>query len=92
MILTQYRLKLLTILANFLTTHLLEFDSATTYTFVAKLIDYLDTPHAHPTEESAHQEIRSLIPEAAGTDAKHLVLPYGFSLLQEITFNLLVYI
>jgi hypothetical protein len=33
-----------------------------------------------------------MIPEAAGTGVEHLVVPYGFSLLQEITFNLMVYI
>lgn len=42
LILTQYRLKLLTILANFLTTHLMEFDSVKTTVFLAKLNSYLD--------------------------------------------------
>jgi hypothetical protein len=38
----SYRLKLLTILANFLITHLLIFDEGKTTEFVMKLIDFLD--------------------------------------------------
>ena len=40
----------------------------------------------------AHLEIRTHIPEAIGEDrVEKLVLPYGFGLLQEITFNFIVY-
>jgi len=46
--------------------------------------------------ESGDQEIRGLIPEVKeeqlGDSVDHLVLPFGFSLLYEITFNLNVYI
>lgn len=42
LIMTQYRLKLLTVLANLLTTHLMEFDEKATQHFVNKLIEHLD--------------------------------------------------
>lgn len=42
LIITSYRLKLLTILANILVTHLLEFDKVTTTAFVKHLISYLE--------------------------------------------------
>jgi hypothetical protein len=45
--------------------------------------------------ESGDLEIRALIPDVdtpvAGNSVNHLVLPFGFSLLYEITFNLNVY-
>jgi hypothetical protein len=47
--------------------------------------------------ESGDLEIRALIPDtpdtptASGNSVNHLVLPFGFSLLYEITFNLNVY-
>lgn len=98
LILTQYRLKLLTVLANFLVTNLLEFDSRATTTFVSKLVSYLDqccaTTPPHQMLESGDQEIRSLIPDVQQekeNSVEHLVLPFGFSLLYEITFNLNVY-
>jgi len=39
---TQYRLKLLTILANFLTTQLLSFNAEATTAFVRVLVSHLD--------------------------------------------------
>lgn len=82
---TQYRLKLLTILANFLITHLIDFDSKATSHFVGRLIQYLDeckgqTQTAH-SQEMAHLEIKGLIPEAHASSVENLVIPYGFSLL-----------
>ena len=99
LILTQYRLKLLTVLGNFLVTNLLEFDSKSTFAFVSKLVSYLDqccaTTPPHQMLESGDQEIRALIPDVAASvqdnSVNHLVLPFGFSLLYEITFNLNVY-
>jgi hypothetical protein len=93
----------LTVLANFLVTNLLEFDFKATTTFVSKLVTYLDQCCAsippHQMLESGDLEIRSMIPEvnegknlAEKEDSvDHLVLPFGFSLLYEITHNLNVY-
>ena len=100
LILTQYRLKLLTVLSNFLVTNLLEFDAKATTVFVSRLVSYLDqccaTTPPHQMLESGDLEIRALIPEVkeeqSGDSVDHLVLPFGFSLLYEITFNLNVYI
>ena len=45
------------------------------------------------SREKAHKKIRALIPSPTNEDAvENLVLPIGFTLLQEITFNLLVYL
>ena len=91
---TQYRLKLLTILANFLTTQLLSFNAEATTAFVRVLVSHLDQcQQASKSPDAAHFEIRGCIPEAPlGTErVEELVLPYGFSLLQEITFNFIVY-
>ena len=48
--------------------------------------------------ESGDLEIRALIPDVGptpsdsqGNSVNHMVLPFGFSLLYEITFNLNVY-
>ena len=97
---TQYRLKLLTTLANVITTHLMEFNEKATATFVMRLVSYLDEIQAASTiptqHDTAHFEIREQIPEGGGNGIgpdkiENLVLPYGFSLLQEIVFNLIVY-
>jgi hypothetical protein len=44
-------------------------------------------------KETAHKKIRDAIPSPIDeTKLENLVIPYGFALLQEITFNLIVYI
>jgi len=94
---TQYRLKLLTTLANVMTTHLMEFNQKATEVFVLKLVAYIDEIQAAnimpSTHDAGHFEIRQHIPEAPDNQDKieSLVLPYGFSLLTEIVFNLIVY-
>ena len=42
LIMTQYRLKLLTTLTNVITTHLMEFNEVATSAFVMRLVSYLD--------------------------------------------------
>lgn len=91
-------MKLITILANFLTTNLMDFDEKQTRVFVSRLVSYLDNfnnnKNTSSYQELAHLEIRGLIPlpsEEANDEIESLVIPYGFALLQEITFNFLVY-
>jgi hypothetical protein len=90
LIMTQYRLKLLTTLTNVITTHLMEFNEVATSAFVMRLVSYLDEIQGAATlptqHDTAHFEIREHIPEAgpngSGPDKlEDLVLPYGFSLL-----------
>jgi len=67
MVLSQCRFKLLTILANVLTTHLLQFDGEATTGFVRVLVSNLDrwqTDKSKKTQDQAYSEIRSCIPEA----------------------------
>ena len=42
LIMTQYRLKLLTTLTNVITTHLMEYNETATSAFVMHLVSYLD--------------------------------------------------
>jgi hypothetical protein len=54
-------------------------------------LDQCQKSDCQSLQEAAHAEIRGLIPEAQGDSVESLLIPYGFSLLQEITFNLVVY-
>jgi len=90
-ILTSYRLKLLTILANILTSHLVEADPKATHSFVSLMVETIEQK-PYLSKEAAHKLIRAAIPIPADeSQLQAIVVSFGLALLQEITFNLVVY-
>jgi hypothetical protein len=97
---TQYKLKLLTILVNLLATHLAIIDRDQTFDFVTKLIDLMKQSDSKSQEsvEASYQNIKAKIPKKHLPKHFHLVdkqlqpflLPFGFNLLLELTYLFIV--
>jgi len=88
LLMTSYRLKLLTVLTNLLITNLLKLQGELGSKIVQELILYLKKQ----SEGNAYMNIKSLVPSSNGSNqAKDLVIPYGLSLLIELVFSFVVY-
>ena len=89
-IMTQYMLKLLTILSNILVTNLQAIDANATENFVLGL---LQTMKETKLSEISLSNADSLIPICPAKASKETIaLTLGFSLLKELTFKFLTYV
>lgn len=101
---TQNKLKLLTILTNFLATHLLSINRKMTCEFVSQLISLinlsfsqLENPNETLTEQQYHHIQKNIPANAEPTNLKlansnlqKVIVPFGFNLLLEMTYLFIV--
>jgi len=98
MLLTQNKLKLITILVNLLATHLSIIDRDNTFNFVQKIVGLIDNVGEDSQVEDMYHSIKSSIPRDARPSSiriedeqvESIVMSYGFNLLLELSYLFIV--